>query len=94
MSRKAYPTDLSDEQWQIIEPLLPAAKSATAQGRKRTVDLREVVNAVLYWSRSGCAWELLPHDFPPPKTVYSYFRKWDKQGVWQGIHDKLRQQVR
>ncbi len=77
-----------------LEPLLPAAKSVTGRGRKRTVNLREIVNAILYLSRSGCAWELLPHDFPPPKTVYSYFRKWNKQGVWQRIHQTLRQQVR
>ncbi|NEN96604.1 MAG: transposase [Moorea sp. SIO1F2] len=71
MNRKAYPTDLRDKQWVLIEPLLPAAKSVTGRGRKRTVIRGEIVNAILYWSRSGCAWELLPHDFPPPKTVYS-----------------------
>ena len=94
MARKPYATDLSDEQWEVIQPLLPSAKSSQGRGRKQTVNLREIVNAILYWSRSGCAWELLPHDLPPAKTVYSYFRKWQKQGVWQRIHDRLRQQVR
>ena len=65
MTRKAYPTDLTDKQWEIISPLLPGAKSERERGRKRTVNLREIVNAILYWSRSGCAWELLPHDFLP-----------------------------
>ncbi len=94
MTRKADSTDLSDRQWEIIAPMLPVAKSETSRGRKQTVELREVVNSILYWSRSGCAWELLPHDFPPAKTVYGYFRKWQKQGVWQRIHDSLRANVR
>lgn len=76
MSRKSYKTDLSDQQWELIKPMLPLAKSDTGRGKKRQVDLREIVNAILYWSRSGCAWELLPHDFPNYKTVYSYFRYW------------------
>lgn len=94
MSRKSYPTDLSDQKWQLIEPLLPPAKSETSRGRKRTVKLREIVNAIFYWSRTGCAWELLPHDFPPPKTVYHYFRKWQKLGVWAQINQVLSQKVR
>lgn len=94
MSRKRYPSDLTDKQWEIVAPLLPKAKSETSCGRKRTTDLREVLNAVLYWQRSGCAWHLLPHDFPPYQTVYSYFRKWQKQGVWHKIHDALREMVR
>jgi putative transposase len=94
MTRKSYPTDLSDAEWQLIAPLLPAAKSANSRGKKRTVNLREIVNVIFYWNRSGCAWELLPHDFPSHKTVYSYFRRWQKLGVWQQIHDTLRQQVR
>ena len=94
MTRKAYSTDLSDRQWEIIAPLLPAAKSDGGRGRKRTVNLREIVNAILYWSRSGCAWELLPHDFPPSKTVYGYWRKWQRQGVLQEIQETLRGRVR
>lgn len=76
MLRKSYSTDISDSQWQLIEPLLPPAKSATARGRKRTTNEREIVNAILYSSRTGCPWELLLLDFPPAKTVYHYFRKW------------------
>ena len=94
MSRKPYKTDLSDQQWELIKPLLPPAKSASGRGHKRQVNVREIVNAILYWSRSGCAWELLPHDFPNYKTVYSYFRSWQRKGTWQLIHDQLRQQVR
>ncbi len=78
----------------MIEPLLPAAKSDRGRGRKRTVNLRQVDNAIRYTCRTGCAWELLPNDFPPPKTVYGYGRKWEKKGVWQKIHDELRQRVR
>lgn len=94
MKRRAYRTDLSDRQWEIIEPLWPVAKSESGRGRKRQVDLREVVNAILYLNRSGCSWELLPHDFPNSKTVYRYFRSWQKKGVWQQIHDQLRERVR
>ena len=94
MTRQSDKTDLTDQQWELIEPLLPPSKSETGRGRKRTVDQREIINAVLYWSRSVCPWELLPHDFPHYKTVYSYFRSWQKKGVWQQIHDELRIKVR
>lgn len=94
MERRAYKTDLTDQQWELLKPLLPDAKSENGRGRKRQVDLREVVNAILYISRSGCPWELLPHEFPNYKTVYSYFRAWQKKGTWQLIHDQLRRQVR
>ena len=67
MTRRAYPTDLTDKQWNLLEPLLPGAKPG---GRPREADLREVVNALLYLNRTGCQWEFLPHDFPPPGTVY------------------------
>lgn len=94
MPRQGYPSDVSDAEWAIIEPLLPPAKSANGRGRKRTVDLRAVYNAIRYVGRTGCAWELLPNDFPPPKTVYGYWRKWTKRGVLLNIHDELRQRVR
>ncbi len=89
--RKAYPSDLNDQEWEIIAPLLPKPKGF---GHPRTTDLREVVNAIFYVIRSGCQWEMLPHDFPPPSTVYHYFSKWKKKGIWQAIHDKLRVEVR
>jgi putative transposase len=71
--RKAYQTDLSDVEWACIEPHLPAPK-ATTTGRPKIHPTREILDAVLYVVRSGCAWRLLPHDFPPWKTVYHYFR--------------------
>ena len=89
--RQAYPSDLSDEEWAFINPLLPAPKGF---GHPREVDLREVLNAIFYVQRSGCQWEMLPHDLPPHPTVYGYFRKWQRTGIWQEIHDKLRHQLR
>ncbi len=89
--RKPYPSDLSDEQWSVIEPWLPPQNEG---GRDRQVDLREIINAILYRTRSGCAWEMLPHDFPPKSTVYEYYRAWQRNGTWQTIHDALRGRVR
>ena len=91
MCRHLYPTDLTDEQWAILAPLLPAAP---ANCRPRKTDLREVVNAILYLLRTGCAWRLLPHDLPPYRTVFYYFSKWRKCGVWKKIHDKLHARLR
>lgn len=91
MTRKAYKSDLTDGEWRIIEPLLPPAKLG---GHPRTVDMREVVNAIFYLLRTGCSWEMLPHDFPPYSTVYYYFRRWQRRGVWQEMNQALRQQVR
>jgi len=90
--RKSYPTDLTDEQWALLEPLLPP--EAEGLGRPREVDLREVVNAILYLNRSGCQWDMLPHDLPPKSTVYDYFAKWRDDGTWQRLTDALRTQVR
>ena len=87
MTRQRYPTDLTDAQWAIIEPLLPAAKPG---GRPRSADLREVVNAILYLLRTGCAWRMLPHDFPPWGTVWAYFRRWRDDGTLERLHDALR----
>jgi putative transposase len=86
-----YPTDLTDAEWTILMPLIPAAK---AGGRPRTTDMREVVNALVYSLRSGCQWRLLPADFPPHQTVYDYFRKWRRAGVWERMHDTLRGDLR
>lgn len=91
MNRLAYPSDLTDAQWSLLEPLLPVAKPG---GRPRTVNLREVVNGINYLSRSGCAWRLLPHDLPPWGTVHWYYRQWRREGTWQRLHDMLRGQVR
>lgn len=88
---KRYNTDLTDEQWAIIRNELPPAPGG---GRGRTVDLREVTNAILYRLRTGCSWEMLPKDFPPKSTVYEYFKRWEKDGTWSGLHDALRTSVR
>ena len=89
--RKPYPTDLSDEQWQVLQPLLPPAKHG---GRPRTVDLREVVNTLFYQNRSGCQWDMLPHDLLAKSTVYDYFAQWRDDGTWQRVLDALRRAVR
>jgi len=91
MARQAYPSDLSDREWAIFAPLLPAAKLG---GRPRSVDLREIVNAISYWLRGGVAWRALPHDFPPCKTVYHYWRAWRLSGDWERIHAVLRERLR
>jgi putative transposase len=88
--RKAYPSDLTDDQWAIIEPLIPVNRV----GRPRKVDIREVLNAVFYLTRSGCQWDMLPHELPAKSTVYDHFAQWKADGTWQQILDALRQQVR
>lgn len=90
-TREQYPTDLTDEQWHVLEPMIPPEKHG---GRPRTVDMREVVNAILYILRTGCQWRNLPHDFPPWGTVSWYFWLWCNDGTWTRIHDKLREMVR
>ncbi len=89
--RTAYFTDLSDKQWQLLEPLVPAVKSG---GRPAQHTRREIMNGILYILRTGCQWRALPHDLPPWKTVYTYFRNWRKDGTWSRIHEALRQQAR
>jgi putative transposase len=91
MTRKVYKTDMTDAQWQILEPLIPPAKPG---GHPRTANMREVVNGIFYVLRTGCGWEMLPHDLPPYSTVYYYFRRWQKKGVWQQMNKALRQQLR
>lgn len=92
MRRKAYPTDLTDEQWALIAPLVMQPKGKP--GRPREVDTREVVNAILYVVRTGCQWRMLPHDFPAWQTVYYYFNKWSRDGTWHQIMTLLRRIVR
>ena len=91
MSRKGYPSDLTDAQWQLIQPLLPAAKPG---GRPRKHDLRAIVNALFYVNREGCTWRALPHDFPPWRTVYDYFKAWRDDGTWELVNDSLRCKLR
>ncbi len=96
--RPPYPTDLSDARWALIEPVVSAWRAervAAGLGLSEPVhDLREIVNAILYVNRAGCAWHLLPHDFPPYKTVFDYYAKWEKDGTTEAIHDLLRRRVR
>jgi putative transposase len=86
-----YPTDLTDEQWQILRRLLP---KPSGRGAPRRICRRAIVSAIFYVLRSGCAWRLLPHDFPKWKTVYGVFLQWRNDGTWQEIHDTLRDKVR
>src|SRR5215213_8707743 len=89
--RKSYSTDLTDEQWKEIEQFMPAPKRV---GRKRKVDLRDVINAILYISRTGCQWRNLPHDFPPKTAVWDYFKLFKEDGTFGRIVDALRRKVR
>jgi putative transposase len=91
MKRKPYPTDLSCEQWKLLEVMLPPPEQF---GRKRSVDLREIFNALLYVLRSGCAWRYLPHEFPKWTTVYYYFQKWRNAEWFISVNDRLRRLLR
>src|SRR5882724_4007858 len=90
-ARKAYSTDLTDSQWAVLEPLIQASARG---GRPRTVNMREVLNTILYLNRTGCQWDMLPNDLLPKSTVYDYFAAWRDDGTWQRIMDALRAQVR
>jgi putative transposase len=95
MERTAYSTDLTDEQWVLIEPSFPVVQRDDGRnGRPREYSYREILNGILYVVRSGGAWDLLPHDLPPRHTCYHYYRLWCKNGLWQRLLDTLRQQVR
>lgn len=87
---KNYPSNLTDEQWALLEPLIPPSWG----GRPRTIDLRPILNGIFYRNKSGCQWRMLPKDFGPWETVYYYFAKWRADGTWQAFNDALREQVR
>src|SRR6266478_6051397 len=90
-----YPTDLTDEEWDYIKSIVPAAKSGKGKrGRPTALDRRSLVDAIFYVVRSGCAWRLLPRDFGPWQTVYGYFRRWSQDWTWTFIHDTLRDWLR
>jgi putative transposase len=89
--RRAYPSDLTDTQWLLVQPLLPPPLPG---GRHRTTDVREVLNAIFYLVKNGCGWRALPHDFPPEGTVREYFHRWRRHGTWERIQEALRRQVR
>jgi transposase len=89
--RRPYPSDLKDAEWRILEPLLPAERPG---GRHRLYDLREIINAIQYVLRSGCAWRMIPHDLPHWESAYYYFSMWKRDGTWRRIHDLLHAEVR
>src|SRR2546423_371387 len=91
MKKKRYPSDLTDGEWNHVKRLIPKAKPG---GRPRTLNMREVLNAVFYLVRGGVAWAMLPKDFPNYKSVYHDFRRWRMTGRWKAIHDRLRKSLR
>src|SRR5262245_53067600 len=91
MRSTPYSTDVTNSAWAVLRQLLPPAKPAR---RPRSSDLRIILNAIYHVLRSGCAWRLLPRDFPPWSTVYDYFRKWRNTGLWEQLNTALREQVR
>ena len=91
MNRKAYSNDLTDKEWALLAPFIPLAQPG---GRPRSTDMREVLNAIFYILRGGCAWRLLPHEFPKWQTVYHYQRAWRKAGLWEQVHSVLRERLR
>ena len=93
MARTAYATDLTDGQWEKIDALLPAAKGGRT-GRPRTYAKRDIFDAIFYRLRTGCSWEMLPHEFPPHESVRFHYRRWRDDGTIQKVHDALRGQVR
>ena len=91
MSRTPYPTDLTDRQWKLIEPYVPKPRPG---GRPARYSRREIVNAILYQTRNGCVWRALPHDLPPYRIAFHYFRLWQQDGTWDRVHDALRTKAR
>lgn len=89
--RTPYPSDLSDREWEILQPLLPSPRRDV---RPRKYALREIVNAIRYVQRTGCSWRMLPHDFPPYYAVFYTFHVWRRSGVWQRVHAALHEAVR
>src|SRR5258706_8809395 len=93
-SRKKYPSDLTDEQWAIVGPMIPPAKQNPRGGRPREVDMREVLHTLFYLNRSGCQWDMLPHDVLPKSTVYDSFAQWRDDGTWATLVKVLRERTR
>src|SRR4030067_2828764 len=90
-SRQAYPTDLNDTEWSVLAPYFSQEQMT---GRPREHTYREILNAIFYIVRSGCAWRLMAHDLPPWKTVYTYFRRWRRDGTWERLNAALREVAR
>jgi transposase len=94
LSRKVYPSDLTDEQWALVEPMIPPAKRSPRGGRPREADMREVLNTIFYLNRSGCQWDMLPHDLLPKSTASEYFAQWRDDGTWAKMVKALRERTR
>ena len=94
MTTMTYPSDLSDEEWELIQPHVARKARKERRGRPPCVDLRAVVNAVFYVERAGCPWRYLPKEYPVWQTVYGYWAKWGDTGVWVAINDTLRREWR
>ena len=95
MPRESYPSDLDDKQWAILEPAFREMRDAKApQGRPRTIPYREIVNALMYLTRTGAAWRMMPHDFPPWDLVYHYFHEWSRNGFLETLNQRLRCRIR
>jgi len=94
MTTQHYQTDLTDAEWQLAASSFAQHQSDSGPGRPREISIRDIMDAILFVVRTGCQWRLLPHDFPKWKTVYHYFRLWRIQGIWEQIHDRLRDQLR
>ena len=94
ITRKKYSTDVTDEQWAIIEPIVTGASRENRRGRHRTVSLRDVLNTIYYVNRTGCQWDMIPHDLAPKSTVYDYFAKWRDDGTLDKILTALRTRIR
>ncbi len=92
MPQTNYPTNLTDDQWERLKPFVERKKGTV--GRPATIDLREIINALLYMNRTGCQWRMFPSDFPPSGLIRYYFDKWNADGTWIRINDELRRQVR
>lgn len=91
LERMPYPSDVTDEEWEILEPLIPGEKPG---GRPQEIARREILNGILYVLRSACAWRMMPHDLPHWSTVYLYFRLWKQAGVWEHVNAALRRDLR
>ena len=94
MRTRIYPSDMADEQWDLIGHLLPAEKPGDARGRPRSYSNRELLDAIFYHEKVGGPWRYLPQDYPQWNSVYAYFRRWSEDGTLERIHDHLRRQVR
>jgi putative transposase len=93
MARKSYPTDLNRKQWELLKPAFPPPAKEKG-GRPREIPYREIVNALLYMTRSGCSWRMLPHDFPDWNLIYHYFYQWSRDGTLEQLNKRLRCQLR